>query len=379
MAEGFQLRIGLPKELAEDAGQPIDYAENARDEAGALERAFARKNDHNDESENPLQQRFVDLAGMPGHAVGSRENHRPRNVGRPAPKLRPNEIGDPPQEKPDGRRERAEIEYGQGRDVIAAGKQKGPDRRADQAAMKRHAPLPDLQYVERMACVVGGVVEEDIAEPSPDDDPKSAIDEQVVDTCRARAVAAIPIRVVRDDAADDEPAEDQTRDIGERVPADGQGPPLHQDGIDGRKRQDERRHTRAPDAPGSWRGQGRARRPQRTARLSGVFSTAGLEVTGLNRASDDGVGAAPCAVGDVFDADLLCFPANCLGCPTLGNTLGGGRHPSSWSRAFAEPRLLVRSERAAKKSDFPRLAFAALLGQGAGVNSRFLATDLCVA
>ena len=67
-----------------------------------------------------------------------------------------------------------------------------------------------------------------------------------------------PVAVVRDDPADQQPAEDQPRDIGERVPADGQRPPLHEDGIDRREWQDEGRHRRGPDALASGPRQDRA-------------------------------------------------------------------------------------------------------------------------
>ncbi len=67
-----------------------------------------------------------------------------------------------------------------------------------------------------------------------------------------------PVPVVRDDAANEEPAEDETRDIGERIPPDGQRPPLDENRIDGRKRQDEHRHRRGPDALASRRRQDRA-------------------------------------------------------------------------------------------------------------------------
>ncbi len=140
----------------------------------------------------------------------------------------------------------------------AAGEQDDAEERADEAAVKSHAAFPDFEDVERMGDIILRIVEQHVAEPTSDNDAEGAINEQVVDALRARPLGAVPVAVVRHHAADQEPAENEARDIGERIPADGQRPPLHENGIDRRKGQDKRRHRRAPDATGAaWR-QGRA-------------------------------------------------------------------------------------------------------------------------
>ena len=123
--------------------------------------------------------------------------------------------------------------------------------------MKGHAAFPEFEYVERMGEVIARIVEQHVAEPAADDHAEGAIDEKVVDALAARPLGAAPIAFVGHDPADERPAEHQARDIGERVPADGQRPPLHENGIDRRKGQDKRRHRRAPDATGLEPRQGR--------------------------------------------------------------------------------------------------------------------------
>ena len=65
----------------------------------------------------------------------------------------------------------------------------------------------------------------------------------------------VPIPVVGDDPANEQPTQDEAGDIGERVPANGQRPPLHENGIDRWKRQNECWHRMHGDALGPNRRQ----------------------------------------------------------------------------------------------------------------------------
>ena len=66
---------------------------------------------------------------------------------------------------------------------------------------------------------------------------------------------AVPVAVVGDDPANQQPAKDQAGDIGERVPANGQRTPLHKNGIDRWKGQNECWHRGHADALGPIRRQ----------------------------------------------------------------------------------------------------------------------------
>ena len=111
-----------------------------------------------------------------------------------------------------------------------------------------------------MGEVILRIVEQHIAEPAADDDAEGAIDQEIVDTLGARALVSAPISVVGDDPANERPTEDEAGDIGERVPADGERTPLHDDGIDRWKGQNKCWHRPHADALG--RGVASSRRAQ---------------------------------------------------------------------------------------------------------------------
>ena len=48
-------------------------------------------------------------------------------------------------------------------------------------AMERHAALPDLQDLGRIVEVVGGIVDQHVAEPAADDDAEGDPDDEVVE------------------------------------------------------------------------------------------------------------------------------------------------------------------------------------------------------
>ena len=97
-------------------------------------------------------------------------------------------FGNSAKENANRRDERAEVEHSERRRFVAAGEQEDADQRADQAAVKGHSAFPDFENLDRMGEVILRVVEQHIAEPAADDDPKGAINEQIVDAVGARAL-----------------------------------------------------------------------------------------------------------------------------------------------------------------------------------------------
>ena len=58
---------------------------------------------------------------------------------------------------------------------------------AEQAAVERHAALPDREDLERIGGVVARLVEQHVAEPAADDDAEHAVEQQVLDVAAGPA------------------------------------------------------------------------------------------------------------------------------------------------------------------------------------------------
>ncbi len=80
------------------------------------------------------------------------------------------------------------------------------DDHAEQAAVERHAALPDREDLERMRGVVAGLVEEHVAEPAADDDAEHAVEQQVLDVAPGPAAPAYCGRRARRAARNEEQA-----------------------------------------------------------------------------------------------------------------------------------------------------------------------------
>ena len=123
--------------------------------------------------------------------------------------------------------------------------------------MKRHAAMPEHHDLGGMGEIIARIVKQHLAEPSADDDAERAIDEKVLDAFGGGPGAAAPVAIVGDDSADQSPAGNQPDDIGERVPAYGERPEMHEHRVDHGIWQQENGHRRRPDAMREKRGQER--------------------------------------------------------------------------------------------------------------------------
>ena len=97
------------------------------------------------------------------------------------------------------------------------------DDAAEEAAMERHAAVPELQDLQRVRGEMRRVVEQHIADAAAEDDAERHPEDEVVDVlerhrrpCRPTAASS------RISARSIEPAEQDAADIGERIPADGE-------------------------------------------------------------------------------------------------------------------------------------------------------------
>jgi hypothetical protein len=138
-----------------------------------------------------------------------------------------------------GRHDRHQVRQHEGIDVLAERIGQDGDDHAQKAAVERHAAFPDDQDLQRMGQEVARLIEEDVAQPSAQDDTERRPQEEVVDLGRRQEQGRFLA-----DAAHDAPSDHQARDVGERVPADGERPELDQHRIDLRIGDKERGHGR---------------------------------------------------------------------------------------------------------------------------------------
>src|SRR5208282_1251274 len=104
-----ELRVRLAKEFAENARQTIKADEQAGGQS-RLAKSTASHGEKQDQTKGQsLQSRLVKLARMARLRPGAGKDHRPRNIGRTAPQLRLDEIGDAHQKQPDRRHGAANI------------------------------------------------------------------------------------------------------------------------------------------------------------------------------------------------------------------------------------------------------------------------------
>src|SRR5260370_32750302 len=151
---------------------------------------------------------------MARQTVGPREDHRPGNVGRAAPKFGANEIGDAAEKDANRRDERAEVEHRQRLRAIAPGEEEGSEECADEPTVKGHAAFPNFEDLDGVGEIILRIVEQYVAESSPANDAEGAIDQKIVDAFCGRPGRAAPVSVIRHYAPDQRPTEDEAGNIG---------------------------------------------------------------------------------------------------------------------------------------------------------------------
>src|ERR1700704_3256648 len=101
---------------------------------------------------------------------------------------------------------------------------------AEEAAMERHAALPELQALPGVLGEIARIVDQHIADASAEDDAERHPEDEVVVVGDGEWRRPTPERIAADDRARIEPAQKDTDDIGERIPADGDRPEADQHG-----------------------------------------------------------------------------------------------------------------------------------------------------
>ena len=187
-------------------------------------------------SAEPLEQRLVKLARMARQVAAVRKDDAPRQVGHPAVELAIDEVGEAPEEQAEGHRRRDHVDQRPDRNLPRSGEEDHGEDRAEEAAVERHAAVPERDDLRRVLGEARQVVDEHVADAAADDDAERAPDDEVVDVRRLhRSPGRSPEPRIGDQALGVPPAEEDADDIGERVPADGKRADLDQHRIDCRK------------------------------------------------------------------------------------------------------------------------------------------------
>ena len=235
-----KLRIRLAEEFHEKPRRAVADEEQPRNRAGKAEpTAPPDQVGKEDQEQQPLQPGLIKLAGVAdtgqvGSGAGlrrvARKGHAPRQGGGAAPKLGIDEIGDPAQEKADGRDGCHQVCHLQHGDVFAPTEQDADHNHAKEATVEGHPPLPDPQNASRIDDKTSQVVKEHIAHTPTQDDADDDPCQQPLDLLGPRRCRAGPKPWRRDHPHDQLPARDQSDDIGQRIPAQRQG---HRSDVDG--------------------------------------------------------------------------------------------------------------------------------------------------
>src|SRR6476646_11619687 len=101
-----------------------------------------------------------------------RKYQRPRHVGRAAPKLAVDEIGDTNEKDSDRPGGAGEVTQRKNGEAAVAGEQDDRQHAAEKAAVERHPALPELQALQRMRREIAGIVELLEAAPTAENDPE---------------------------------------------------------------------------------------------------------------------------------------------------------------------------------------------------------------
>ena len=222
--EEAELLVGLAEELADDAGNRIAQHEDAAEEAGPAEAEGAGGDGHDDEQDQSLAEGLIELARMARLGARMRKDHRIGKVGGgPAPELAVDEIGDAPEEQADRRHHRRHVEHGERVEPAPAREEHDGEHRSEEAAVKRHAAAPDREDLQRLREIGAEIVEQHVADPSAQHDAQRHPDDQVVHVRRLGLAQGAPEIGFCGEALGIEPAAEQARHIGKRVPADREG------------------------------------------------------------------------------------------------------------------------------------------------------------
>src|SRR6202043_2558911 len=109
------------------------------------------------------------------------KDHRPRHVGRPAPQFAIDEIGDAAEEQSDRTDRGDDVAERQHRNATLEREGDDGDDAAGDAAMKRHATVPQFENLPRMLDEMRKIVEQYVAGAAAEDDAEGDPDDEIVE------------------------------------------------------------------------------------------------------------------------------------------------------------------------------------------------------
>ena len=116
---------------------------------------------------------------MPRHIAAAWKHNAPGQIGRAPPEFAIDEVGDPHEKLAKRRRTADVVENPQERQLVAPSEIDDCDNEADEAAVKRHAPLPQLDDVGRVSKHFG-LVEKHITEAAAENDAERRVEDEIV-------------------------------------------------------------------------------------------------------------------------------------------------------------------------------------------------------
>ncbi len=146
-----ELGVGLAEEFADRARDRIDRLRSADDQARPLQRAGAHQQRQHDEQQQAFQPRLIELARMPRPAARRWETPSPtaRRPARPhnSPLMK---LARRPRNMPDRSDRAGDVAERQDRNAALAREQHHRHHAAGEAAMERHAAVPQLHDLQRV-------------------------------------------------------------------------------------------------------------------------------------------------------------------------------------------------------------------------------------
>src|SRR4051812_21792981 len=152
--------------LSDDARNAVNRNKAAEDQPGPLQCAEADHDSQDRKQHDSLKPRLVKLAGMTWkveRVIG--KHHRPGHalIRRPAPQLAVDEVGQPPEKQSDRPDRGGDIAERQDWEVVLPAKQYHRGDAAQEAAVKRHAALPQFENLGGMLNEKRKIVEQHVA------------------------------------------------------------------------------------------------------------------------------------------------------------------------------------------------------------------------
>ena len=151
---------------------------------------------------------------MAGDVTAGREDDRPGDVGLLPPQLAVHEIGEPSEEQAERHAAGDIIVDSKPVEAVLAGQPQDSEAGPDDAAMERHAAVPQLEDLNGVQPIIFGPVEEHIAQSPAEDDPERRVEHQVVGVAAGhrRAGAVDQLQQIP-------PADQDSGEVSEGIPA----------------------------------------------------------------------------------------------------------------------------------------------------------------